>query len=226
MIPSHVERELRAFYAARFFDPRSVNATQAELVARAFECWREHWASMMRELTGRELACTDDFSRQHQIGVLENRGDVVGLFGYRELTMRAPYACGDSYFRSWPKAVLEAVANRWERVAIGSNLVVAPSYRSGSNSFRVSEALLALAASRFASGRADVLVGTMRRDRGMSQLALSLGATPIFAGAIMNGVPVDLVTFERGRISTRAFELASQFQDGGKGLTHEGSRGI
>jgi hypothetical protein len=57
--------------------------------------------------------------------------------------------------------------------------------------------LLALAVERFLLSDADVLVGTMRNDRGMDDLGYRLGFRPLAHNVFFHGRDVDLVAFYR-----------------------------
>jgi hypothetical protein len=62
-----------------------------------------------------------------------------------------------------------------------------------------------LAVRRFQESDAQVMLGTMRNNRGMNGHAYRLGARSLLTNVLAHNVPVDLVLFERG--ASMAIEL-------------------
>jgi hypothetical protein len=183
--------------------PRQPPQRQKARVASAYQCWKRCWTEMMRELDGVELASSDDFLRQDEIGALYCGSVCVGLSGYRWIDIGMPAARDDSYFKAWPKAALDAVEQRGRLVCVGSNLVVAPEWRGRVEPMRIPQLLLELAVKRFVDSDADLMVGTMRNDRRMNEIVYHLGATALAQGLTHHNVPVDLVVFERSTLASQ-----------------------
>ncbi len=180
--------------------PRDVDAAEREKLLRAHLCWRDTWGAMLRDLDGEELRFSDDFSRQDEIGALFSGSECVGLSGYRFLDLSLPWLRRDSYFAPWPETLLEQIAATSPRVCVGSNLVVAPSWRGALTPMRVSEMLLALAVQRFVASDAQIMLGTMRNDRRMNHISYRMGAMPLSTNVIHHHVAVDLVMFTRNTV--------------------------
>lgn len=180
--------------------PRSVDAAERERMVRAHLCWRDTWGAMLWDLDGEELRFSDDFSRQDEIGALFNGNECVGLSGYRYVDLSLPWQRVDSYFQPWPPELVEQIAAATPRVCIGSNLVVAPSWRGSLTPMRVSEMLLALAVQRYAESDAQIMLGTMRNDRRMNHVSYRMGARPLRTNVMHHHVAVDLVMFTRNTV--------------------------
>jgi hypothetical protein len=180
--------------------PRSVDAAERERMFRVHLCWRDTWGAMLRDLDGEELRFSDDFARQDEIGALFNGSECVGLSGYRFVDLSLPWHRADSYFGPWPAPLVEQIAASSPRVCIGSNLVVAPSWRGALTPLRVSEMLLALAVQRFADSEAQIMLGTMRNDRRMNHVSYRMGARPLRTNVLHHHVAVDLVMFTRNSV--------------------------
>jgi hypothetical protein len=179
---------------------RAIGAEHKARQIEAYECWHRVWSETFRELDGTDNLFSDDFTRQDEIGALYQGNECIGVTGYRWINLEFPYFKDDSYFRAWPREILESIAATTPRVCVGSNLAVAPEWRGARHGFRVGDLLLALHVRRFHETNpelAQIMLGTMRNNRGMNALSYRLGATPIVEGAIHHGVEVDLVIFRR-----------------------------
>jgi len=163
----------------------------------AFSCWRAVWGQTLLELDGAARVFSDDFARQHELGSLFYAGRCVGLSGYRWVDLTRTANREDSYFKVWPESLLGHIAARSALVCVGSNLTVLPHWRGANAGYSVKEILMTLAVKRFLASNADVMVGTMRNDRGMNGLVYRLGARPVLQSIAHHGVQVDLVTFDR-----------------------------
>ena len=168
----------------------------------------------MLELDGVELASSDDFLRQDEIGALFHGTVCVGLSGYRWIDVGMPAAHDDSYFKAWPKKALDAVAGFGGLTCVGSNLVVAPEWRGRVEPMRIPHLLLELAVKRFIDSDAEIMVGTMRNDRRMNEIVYQLGATPLTKGVTLHHVPVDLVVFERQKLISRDLSFVEYYRHG------------
>ena len=166
------------------------------LLGAAYQCWSEVWKQTFTELEGRSALPSDDFTRQDEVGALFHGYDCIALFFSRRLDLRSPLAQDDSYFSVWPKEAREAACARGSRVWVSSNITIHPSWRKPAN-FSLSRLICALIIERFLISDADVLVGTMRNDRGMNTVTYGLGAKPLLRDVTHHGVPVDLVAFFR-----------------------------
>jgi len=180
--------------------PRASTRVERERWDDVYDCWQTVWGQTLRDLDGAGVVFSDDLTRQHELGCLFYSGRCIGMTAWRwvDLSLRAER--DDSYFKAWPRAVLESAFTAGQRVCIGSNLTVLPAWRGAVDGYSIKELLMVLAVKRFLASDADVMVGTMRNDRGMNGLVYRLGAMPLSRDVAHHGVAVDLVTFTRGAL--------------------------
>ncbi|MDP9151833.1 MAG: hypothetical protein M3O36_18075 [Myxococcota bacterium] len=176
--------------------PRNAGPADMPLLGEAYRCWSPAWEEHLCEREGVTRVPSDDFTRQDEIGALFHEYECIGLTGYRWVDLSRKVHQDDSYFSVWPRDAIESVCADGSKVCIGNNLTVAAPWRNAVGC-SVKELLLALAIERFLKSDADVLVGTMRNDRGMHSLGYRLGFRPVAQGLVFHGGPVDLVTFRR-----------------------------
>jgi hypothetical protein len=187
-------------FSYQLLAPRASSGADHARWDDVYACWHTVWGQTLRELDGANRIFSDDFTRQHELGCLFYSGRCIGMTAWRwvDLSLRAERE--DSYFRVWPRAVLESVFTSGKSVCVGSNLTVLPEWRGTLDGYSIKELLMVLAVRRFLASDADVMVGTMRNDRGMNGLVYRLGARPLLQGVAHHGVAVDLVTFTRGAL--------------------------
>ena len=174
--------------------PRDAGPADLPLLGEAYELWSEVWRQTLLEQDGLTDVWSDDFTRQDEIGALFHQSECIGMTAYRWIDLSSPIHKDDSYFRAWPAAAKDAACAHGTRVCVGSNLTVAPAWRTAvGQSAKV--LLMALAVDRFRQSQADVMVGTMRNDRGMDDLGYRLGFRPLAHDVFFHGRNVDLVAF-------------------------------
>lgn len=188
-----VDTDLLSFHR---LSPRQAGLIDVPLLGAAYQCWSAVWKQTFTELEGRSVLPSDDFTRQDEVGALFHGYECIALFFSRRVDLRSPLAQDDSYFSVWPKEARDAACANGSRVWVSSNITIHPSWRKPAN-FSLSRLLCALIIERFLISDADVLVGTMRNDRGMNTVTYGLGAKPLLRDVTHHGVPVDLVGFFR-----------------------------
>ena len=184
------------------------------LLAEAYDCWSKTWNQMLADLAPTNFLPSDDFTRQAELGAIFHDWECTGMTAYRWVDLSNRIYHDDSYFRHWPGDAIDAACKLGSRVCIGSNLLVAPHWRNATGC-SVKELLLALAIERFLdAGDSDVLVGTMRNNRGMNALGYRLGFECLARDVVFYGehVRVDLVAFyrktsKRGRLDAETEDL-------------------
>lgn len=185
-------------FAYRLLRPHEPATASRAVWDSAYDCWHTVWGQTLAELDGASALFSDDFTRQHELGCLFYSSRCVGMTGWRWVDLSRRADREDSYFKAWPRALLESAFPAGQRVCIGSNLTVLPAWRGDVDGYSMKELLMVLAVTRFLASDADVMLGTMRNDRGMNGLVYRLGARPLRENVLHHGVAVDLVTFTRG----------------------------
>jgi hypothetical protein len=198
VVPRAVIRpELLSYHLLR---PGHVGAAEVPLVGEAYRCWAEVWKETFQELENRSDLPSDDFTRQDEVGAIFHGYECVALSFFRWVDLRSPMVQDDSYFAVWPQSARDAACADGSNVCISSNFTLAAPWRRASGC-SLKDVLAALVVERFLVSDAEALVGTMRNDRRMNDLAYSVGLRPVLQGVIHHGVEVDLMVYRRGPCS-------------------------
>lgn len=173
------------------------------LLEAAYELWHEVWQSTFLEADGTAELYSDEFTRQHEIGVLTAGTRCVAVTALRWLDLSTARSRQDSYFKPWPRAALQALGDGI--IGVSSNAVVHPDWRgtllappdgTQGQPVRVVHAAVGLTIQRFFESPAQCSVAVTRNDRRMDRVCQALGATSI--GKITHhGVDADLMHFPR-----------------------------
>ena len=163
----------------------------------AYELWRDGWKATLHELEGIDRIDSDDFGRQHEIGVLAVGRACLSVTGLRWLDLSEPMAREDSYFRSWPTEALRALGEC--RVAVSSNTVVDHAWRqtridpaTEGEPTSIAVATIALSVRRYIDSTADKFIGVSRNDRSMHRVATTAGCHRI-GQTLVHGIESDLM---------------------------------
>jgi hypothetical protein len=198
VVPRAVIRpELLSYHLLR---PGHVGVAEVPLVGEAYRCWSEVWKEAFRELESRSELPSDDFTRQDEVGAIFHGYECVALSFFRWVDLGSPMIQDDSYFSVWPQSARDAARADGPFVCISSNFTLAAPWRRASGC-SLKDILAALVVERFLVSDAHSLVGTMRNDRRMNDLAYSVGLRPVLKGVIHHGVEVDLMLYRRGSCS-------------------------
>lgn len=181
--------------------PRSNGHVPA--LVMGYTVWREGWAATFRELHGAADLFSDDFTRLDQIGVLVYEGRCVSVTGIRWLDLSLPWSVHDSYFRSWPRHVLDALGTGL--LCISCNTIVAPEWRGGTiherdrDPMTLKDVTIRMSLRRFVESQARVFVGVARNDRNMHRVAGDLGSRRM-ARIQMHGIDSDICGWTRSDV--------------------------
>jgi hypothetical protein len=194
VVPRAVIRpDLLSYHLLR---PRDVGVAEVPLVGEAYRCWSEVWRETFRELENRSDLPSDDFTRQDEVGAIFHGYECVALSFFRWVDLRSPMIKDDSYFSVWPQRARDSACADGTNVCISSNFTLAAAWRRASGC-SLKDVLAALVVERFLVSDAAALVGTMRNDRRMNDLAASVGLRPVAKGVLHHGVEVDLMVYHR-----------------------------
>jgi hypothetical protein len=198
IVPRAVIRpDLLSYHLLR---PRDVGVADVPLVGEAYRCWSEVWKEAFQELENRSDLPSDDFTRQDEVGAIFHGYECVALSFFRWVDLGSPMVQDDSYFSVWPQRARDAACAEGSNVCISSNFTLAAGWRRASGC-SLKDVLAALVVERFLVSDASALVGTMRNDRRMNDLAGSVGLRAVLQGVIHHGVEVDLMVYHRATCS-------------------------
>lgn len=179
------------------------------IVEKAYALWREVWQSTFLELDGVAELCSDEFTRQDEIGVLMFGARCVSVVGMRWIDLSLDMWRDDSYFKPWPRRSLADLGNRM--IGISSNAAVHPDWRgthvapphgSAAEPVRLAYLAVGLTIQRFFESTADCSVAVTRNDRGMNRVCLALGARRL-SGIELHGIETDVMHFPKNGVCER-----------------------
>jgi hypothetical protein len=190
--------------------PKSAGPADLPLLCEAYRCWSEVWRQTFLELDNQPSLPSDDFTRQDEVGALFHNYECIGLSFFRWVDLSSPLARDDSYFAVWPEAARAAATKDGSRVCVSSSFTIAAPWRRASGC-SLKDVLVALIIERFLLSDADVLLGTVRNNRGVNLVVYRNGFQPLHHNAILHGVEVDLTAFYRkSSVRTPTGELDEQ----------------
>lgn len=181
---------------------QSRGPTSAALLS-AYGAWRDGWSATFRELDGKSEIYSDEFTRQDQLGVLMYEGRCVSVTGLRWLDLSLPMSGHDSYFRTWPRHIMDTLGSGL--IGITSNTIVPSDWRGGlvhpvqGDPLSLKDITIRMSLRRFVDSGARVFVGVARNDRGMHRVAGDLGGRRM-ARIQMHGIDSDICGWTRSDV--------------------------
>ncbi len=194
VVPRAVVRPEELSY--HLLSPRNAGPADVPLLGETYRCWTEVWADTFRELDNLKDLRSDDFSRQDEVGALFHGYECIGLSFFRWADLRNPVVRADSYFAAWPAAAIDTAAKHGTRGCISSYFTIAAPWRRAVGC-SLKDVLVSLIIERFLLSDADVLVGTLRNNRGINSMCYRNGFESIQKDVLFHGVDVDLTAFYR-----------------------------
>jgi hypothetical protein len=176
--------------------PREAGSSDAPLLAEAYRCWSAVWKETFRQLENLQDLRSDDFSRQDEVGALFHGHECIGLSFFRWADLGSPIVRADSYFAPWSAEAIDAAAKHGTRVCMGSYFTIAAAWRRASGC-SLKDVLIALIIERFLISDADLLIGSLRNDRGVNALCYRNGFHLIQKDVVFHGIQSDLAAFYR-----------------------------
>lgn len=168
----------------------------------AFKMWCDTWLSAFSELDGANRIFSDDFKRQDEVLVLFHGKEAAASVFFSHINLKNEEDRLDSYFKPWPQELLKSLGDqKGQNGLICSYFTVAKNWRKAEFPFYAKDIIGALAIMRFLELQNDMMVGTMRNNKGMNNIAYSLGADPFIKNVMHHGVDVDLVQFLPNKVN-------------------------
>lgn len=180
-----------------------------EAYQEAYQCWQEVWSAVyLEEMHLHHEFYADDFLRQEQIVALFHGTKCAGLAFMRPSDLSLSPIRQDSFFRYWPKSVIERIHQESENVTLASYFTVHQDYRQNKLGICWKELLLALFQDNFLQGPSDLMVTSARKRKSNQKLCQKLGATILEAnvaftidGKVMEEEQTDIVCWKKQRTS-------------------------
>lgn len=157
------------------------SAAQLELYNKVYECWRELWSSALKNeiLQVDTDLYSNDFTKQDEVLALFYQGEFAGLSCLRSVDFNEDATKHDSYFSKWPEFTVRKLNSYGKRVLICSQLTVSPNFRRSYLGISWKDLLVALSARRLLDTDCDVMIGAVRRIRGMEKATYRSGFIPL-----------------------------------------------
>jgi hypothetical protein len=194
IVPRAVVRPEELSY--HLLSPKNAGPADVLLLGEAYRCWGEVWKDAFRELDNLQDLRSDDFSRQDEVGALFHGYECIGLSFFRWADLQSPVVRADSYFAPWPATAIDKAAVHGTSGCISSYFTIAAPWRRASGC-SLKDVLVSLIIERFLVSDADVLVGTLRNNRGINSMCYRNGFQSIEKDLVFHGVDVDLTAFYR-----------------------------
>lgn len=163
---------------------------------RAYAHWEKIWSATFKELDGKGILFSDNFTRQDEVICVFDGLLCVAMVCHRYVDLSLTSAVKDSYFEKWPEEALSGLTAHGHRILIGNQISVDPERRGRTaDDISLKDLVSALSMWRLSQLDVDALPGTMRADRNMQNFLINGGATPLLRNVLFHNVPVDLVAF-------------------------------
>ena len=161
-----------------------------------YEFWKKTWRDVFQEIGKPSEIRSDDLTRQHEILVLYHGERPIAMVCHRYVNLGLRSTLEDSYFSSaWTKEDCERVRAIGGFGVIGSQILVDPEYRKSHRQIPTKQLISLLSLEQVQRAKPDLVIGTMRVDKGMNKLFYEAGATSLAKKIPYYGAEVDLVCF-------------------------------
>jgi hypothetical protein len=185
---------LETFTKDSVFDPQSRYTT-------AYRAWREVWGEEYALIYPGTPFHSDNFTRQDQVVASFDGDECTSVTLFHEVNIAHECARHDSYFKPWPKDILDEISKLSERVLVWSALTIPKRYRGQTvDGFPVKDILVGGGVYHYLEHtNHTVMVGTTRNTRKANDLCYRFGAKFIRT-VECNSEPSDLVIFKRNEV--------------------------
>lgn len=171
------------------------------LYNKAYDLWQEVWGGFWREL-GRVNA-SDGFIRQDEVCAIFHGDECIALTIQYVANLELQANRDDSYFsRVWLKQNLPILDPFLPYIYCGNNITTNPKYRQKAFGFSLKDVLAGVCVEAFLDHKeCKVMASSMRRDRGVTDLALRFGAEKVYSYYAEDyKFDLDLVLFDRNKV--------------------------
>lgn len=168
---------------------------------RIYQFWKRTWIDTFQQLSVNSNIFSDAFTRQDCVAAILFKGEIIATTFFREVDLTQSSEIDDSYFKNWSSQSLQKVREMGEKAIICSYFSVHPEFRNRRIGISLKDMLLGLVVKYLLVSEADVLLGTPRVDRSMSEACLRWGAQLIEEDVPSGyGDTVDLIGFHKKQL--------------------------
>lgn len=160
---------------------KGASAAQLDQYNKVYDCWRQLWSTAFKQeiLQVDSDLYSNDFTRQDEVLALFYQGECVGLSCLRSVDFNEEATKDDAYFSRWNEFTLRKLNSYGKRVLICSQLTVSPKFRRSYLGISWKDLLVALSARRLLDTECEVMIGAVRRVRGMEKASYRSGFIPL-----------------------------------------------
>lgn len=125
---------------------------------------------------------------------------IVGLFCFDTKDVSSKAILDQSYFKSYPKEVIEDYILSVNKVMTIGHLLVHPNWRRSKIGIGLSDILVWFMHKRFIESRADLMIYWTRNNRGTNALGKKFGGRAIMENLEYGGLDADIIVIEPGDV--------------------------
>ncbi len=181
------------------FSPKKHETISTQLYTATYNMWLEVWKNSYKFFGwDPSKVYSDQWCRQDLILGLYKNDKPIGAAFFDEKNLRLPLFYNDSFFRMWPKELLDKIS-RWpnsEKALICTLFTIAPEYRKKNSEFDYKGLLHGLCLKQFVKMGNPFMIGTTVKSS-MSEISKVHAAHLLLENVDENGLIVDLLYWKR-----------------------------
>lgn len=166
----------------------------------AYQLWKDVWGNFWQVQAGKEVAVSDTFLKQDHILTTFYGDQCIAMMLLNYFDFRNESSRYDTYFQKvWLPEKHELI--KGHRVLAASHYTVHPDFRRDQFVYSMKEWIGSLTIQYFLNTDCQIMVGAMRKNKGVDKTAKNVGSTLIqtYKQDEMN-LDLDLVIFERDKV--------------------------
>lgn len=146
-------------------------------IERAYACWKSVWSKALSdEMNVKEKLYSDNFTRQQILAVVFLGDEPVCLATLNPYDLNSEKDKDDSYFKVWPKEVIDKIRKQTPHVMASCHATVNFSFRKGQLGFSGIELLCAMLVQYMKSTNFETIICTPRREKKVQEACYRTGA--------------------------------------------------
>lgn len=168
-----------------------------EQYEQAYALWKNVWGEFWEQQAGKKVSISDTFNKHDFVLTTFYQGKCIALMLVNFFDFHLQSSHEDAYFQKvWLPEHHHLIKGK--TVLAASHFTVHPDFRRDQFPVSMKEWISSLTAQFFIDSRADIMVGAMRKNKGVDKTVEGLGRTLVqtYKQDEMN-LDLDLVLFER-----------------------------
>ena len=189
-----------------------LSLSESKRFEKVYDFWHRSWKDVFKEIGKGDSGLTsDDLTRQHEIMVMFLKDRPIAMVCHRYVDLSSASVYRDSYFdTAWTEKDKFQLRRMGGWACIGNQIVVDPEFRKANCGLKLKHLISFVSLQAVQRWNVDVVIGTMRADRGMHSVFYQAGAETLSQNVPYHGASVDLVCF---RPKLKPIVIPKEFQD-------------